>query len=45
MVYREVDLNGEKLYFIITKNWKAEIYEQKESSYTKEGKFSFPVPV
>jgi hypothetical protein len=44
MVYREVDLNGEKLHFLVTKNWKVEIYEQKKSSYTQEGKFAFLVP-
>jgi hypothetical protein len=44
MVYREVDLNGEKLYFIVTKNWNVEIYKQKKSSYTQEGKFAFLVP-
>ena len=44
MVYSEVALNSEKLYFLVTKGWQVETYKQNKTKHRMAARFVFPIP-
>ena len=43
-MYREVAFHGEKLYFLVTKGWQVEIFEQHETQHMMAASFVFSIP-
>ena len=44
MMYREVAFHGEKQYFLVTKGWQVEIFEQRKTKHMMAASFVFPIP-